>query len=171
MPYHRRMGNLRPVNRIKHVIDANATLGKATVLPTNLVSTTDTPTLGATNSCETGSKVNGIYLKVEMASNEVITGGVPNVYLMVYKNPGGNLVMPAPNAVGSNDNKKYVFHQEMIMFESKAINGNPRVLFNGVIAIPKGYRRNGPNDIIGVDILCPLVNTLICIQAHYKEFR
>ncbi len=162
---------LRPINRIKHVVDFNATLAKATVLPTNLVSTTDTPTLGATASCETGSKVNGIYLKIEMASNEVITGGVPNIYMMCYKNPGGNLVMPAPNAVGTSDNKKYVFHQEMIMFESKAINGNPRILFNGVIAIPKLYRRNGPNDLIGVDILCPLVNTLVCIQAHYKEFR
>ena len=62
--------------------------------------------------------------------------------MLVFKNPGGNLTVPANNTVGSNDNKKYVIHQEMVMLE-QSISGNPRTLFNGVIRIPRGYQRNG----------------------------
>ena len=32
--------------------------------------------------------------------------------MIVYKNPGGNLTAPAPNTIGSNDNKRFVIHQE-----------------------------------------------------------
>lgn len=130
---------------------------------------TDTPTLAATNSVETGSKVNGIYLKVEVV-NTGVTGVLANAYMMVFKNPGGNLVFPVPNSVGGNDNKKYVIHQEMVMLQM-IDNSNPRTLFNGVIVIPRGYRRNGPNDSLGISIFSPGIELNICIQAHYKEFR
>ncbi len=137
----------------------------------NLISTTDTPTLAATNSVETGSKVNGIYLKVEVASNEAQdVGAIPNVYMIISKNPGGNITQPAANAVGASDNKRYTIHQEMIMLDNK-LGGNPRILFNGVIAIPKGYRRNAPNDLLTISILSPALNIAICLQCHYKEFR
>ncbi len=173
MARFRRMGAMRPVNRIKHVIDASGTLAAATVLSQALIVATDTPTLADTDGVETGARVNGIYLKVEVASNEVLLAGIPNVYMMVWKNPGGNLVaggIPSPNAVGASDNKRFVFHQEMVMI-NKADGGNPRVLFNGVIAIPKGYRRMGPNDEIKINFISPVVDITFCIQAHYKEFR
>ncbi len=162
---------MRPINRIKHVVDNSATVAAAAALSVDLISTTDTPTLAATASVETGSKVNGIYLKVEVASNEAFdTGAIPNVYMMVFKNPGGNLTFPNANNVGPNDNKKFVIHQEMIMINN-TIGGNPRVLFNGVIAIPKGYRRNGPNDLLTVRFLSPAIDIAICLQCHYKEYR
>ena len=49
----------------------------------------------------------------------------------------------------------------------------PRVLFNGVIKIPRGYIRNGPNDRLQV-LLKAGGNSVtgdFCLQAHYKEFR
>ncbi len=49
--------------------------------------------------------------------------------------------------------------------------GNPRTIFNGVIAIPRGYRRNGPNDALTVEILAPGVPIEFCTQCHYKEYR
>ncbi len=90
--------------------------------------------------------------------------------MAIAKNPGGNLAMPNPNAVGVSDNKKYIIHQEMVMLE-QSVNGNPRTLFNGVIAIPRGYRRNGPNDQLQFLIIAPGVNINYCFQCHYKEFR
>ncbi len=33
--------------------------------------------------------------------------------------------------------------------------GNPRTIFNGVIVIPRGYRRFGPNDELQLDLLSP----------------
>ncbi len=169
MPFRSRINqSLRPVNRIKHVIDSQNATTAGTAINVNLITSTDTPTLAVTSSCETGSKVNGIYLKVEVTATS--SAALANVYLIVFKNPGGNLGVPTANAVGANDNKRYVIHQEMVMMQ-KQDGSNPRTLFNGVIAIPRGYRRNGPNDILSLSILPPGVNLDACVQCHYKEFR
>ncbi len=161
---------MRPINRIKHVVDTSATLAAATQVDNNVVNVTDTPTLGVTTSCETGSKINGIYLHVEVASTETDVGAIPNVYMAVWKNPGGNLTAPVISSTGDDDNKRFIIHQEMVMLNNIA-GGTPRVLFNGVIVIPKGMRRNGPNDLWKVSLLSPQVNIALCWQAHYKEFR
>ncbi len=163
---------MRPVNRIKHVVDSSATVAGASTNAFQLSLATDTPTLGATTSVETGSKINAFYIRLEAASNEAIDlGAIPNFYMYIWKNAGGNLTRPAVNAVGGNDNKRFVIHQEMTMIENKGQGSNPRTIFNGVIVIPKGMRRNGPNDIWEVVTLCPALNNAVCIQAHYKEFR
>ncbi len=161
---------IRPVQRIKHVIDTSATVTAATQLNTILILAKDAPVLANTTQVVTGSKINGIYLKVEVASNETDAGAIPNVYMTVWKNPGGNLAAPTVNAVGADDNKRFVIHQEMVMLNNLA-GGNPRILFNGVIAIPKGYRRFGPNDELKVSVMSTAVNIALCIQCHYKEFR
>ena len=166
------MTAMRPINRIKHVVDSSVTLGAGTALVSSIAVAGDTPTQAVTNSCQTGSKVNGIYFRIEVASNEAIDlGAIPNVYLIIGKNPGGNLVMPQPNAVGPNDNKRFIFHQEMVMIENKGQGSNGRTLFNGVVAIPKGVRRMGPQDVIFTSVLCPALDIAVCSQAHYKEFR
>ncbi len=171
MPRYRSRMSLRPINRIKHVVDLSGTLTAAAVIKNTLVAATDTPTLGNSSGVETGSKVNGIYLKVEVASNQVTeAGAIPNVYMMISKNPGNNITMPSPNAVGVSDNKRFSIHQEMVMIENQ-VAGNGRVLFNGVIAIPKGMRRFGPEDKLVCAILCPQIDIAFCIQCHYKEFR
>ncbi len=170
MARYRTNMSMRPIQRIKHVVDFSATLAAATQLDKIVVLATDTPTLAVVNEVITGSKVNGIYLKCEVGSNETDAGAIPNVYMIVTKNPGGNLTIPVPNAVGANDNKRFVIHQEMIMLNNVA-GGNPRVLFNGVIVIPKGYRRMGPNDTIVVSFFSTALNITVCLQAHFKEFR
>ncbi len=160
---------LRPINRIKHVIDKQYSEGAGVVEVTNLAVATDTPTLAVSTSVETGCTINGIYLHVEVV-NTGVTGVLANAYLMVWKNPGGNIVPPVPNAVGINDNKRFIIHQEMIMLQM-VDNSNPRTLFNGVIVLPKGYRRFAPNDALELHIFSPGVELNGCIQCHYKEFR
>ncbi len=171
VPYHRRMA-LRPINRIKHVFDSSFALVAGTQIDTVIAGATDTPVLAVTSAVETGSKINGIYLRVEVASDEAAdVGAVPQVYMALLKNPGGNITEPQANGIGASDNKRFVFHQEMVMLENTGRGGNPRTLFNGVIAVPKGYRRMAPNDQIILSIFSPAVNMVICMQAHYKEFR
>ncbi len=137
----------------------------------DLIDTKDAPVLGSPNQCETGSKVNGIYLRVEVLHSS--GAGRSNMYLSVFKNPGNNMsaTRPPPNATGADDNKRFVIHQEMIMMNGDAGNGQPRVLFNGVIKIPRGYIRNGPNDKLQLLLLTPTVLGDFCVQCHYKEFR
>ncbi len=171
MARFRRSMAMRPVNRIKHVVDGSATQAAAANGSFTLALATDTPSLANTANVETGSTVNAIYLKVECASNEVQdVGAIPNVYLIVYKDPGGNLTAIVPNAVGANDNKRYVIHQEMLMLNND-LGGNPRTLFNGVIVIPKGYKRFAPNDRLLLKVLSPALDIAVCFQCHYKEFR
>ncbi len=163
---------MMPINRIKHVVDNSATVAAAAQTFFTLALATDVPTLANTSGVETGCKVNGFYIRLEVASNEAIDlGAIPNVYMMVWKNPGGNLTAPVPNAVGANDNKRYVIHQEMTMIENKGQGSNSRTLFNGVVVIPKGMRRMGPNDRWNLEFLSPTLDIAACMQCHYKEFR
>ncbi len=162
---------LRPIHRIKHVVDSSGTATvPGTQINTVIVNTKDAPVLANTTEVETGSKINGIYLRVEVACLTTEAAAISNMYMTVMKNPGGNIVVPTGNAVGANDNKRFVIHQEMLMLQNATL-GNPRVMFNGVIAIPKGYRRNGPNDQLYVTLLSPTIDFMYCIQVHYKEFR
>ncbi len=169
--YFNRGMAIRPVQRIKHVFDSQFGAALGVNVTRTLVQATDTPVLASPAQVITGAKVNGIYLKVEASTTSGTA--LANGYMYVWKNPGGNLNQPAANAVGIDDNKKYVIHQEMIMLQKfdADVAANPRVLFNGVIAIPRGYRRFGPNDELNVVVLFPGGNADVCLQCHYKEFR
>ncbi len=168
MPRFRSRNNLRPIDRVKHVRDEQGGIIAGTQLNTTFIKAVDAPVLANTNEVVTGSTVNGFFITVEI--NGTSSGALANAYIIFWKNPGANISAPSANAVGSNDNKRYVFHQEMVMLQ-QVTNSNPRTLFKGVIAIPKGMRRMGPNDQITLSILSPGVNINYCLQAHYKEFR
>ncbi len=163
--------SLHPVHRIKHVIDQQAGLIGGTQQRFGIITAVDAPVLANPTEVETGSKVNGIYLKIE--GYATAGGALSNLYMYVYKNSGNNLQassIPDANVVGTSDNKKFVFHQEMIMMQQQTF-GNPRTLFQGVIVIPKGMRRQGINDSTEIAILSPGVNASVCFQCIYKEFR
>lgn len=50
--------------------------------------------------------------------------------------------MPSPNATGTNDNKRWIFHQEKGLAESDSW----PMVFKGVIKIPKKFHRMGAED-------------------------
>ncbi len=170
MVFRRRTNlSIRPVHRIKHVIDVQGGSAIGVNTLTNLAVAVVTPnTATGTSDVADGSKINGIYLKVEVYATS--SGALSNVYMIVLKNPAGNLGVIAPNTVGSDNDKRYVIHQEMVMVQ-RNINGNPRILFNGVIALPRGYRRFARDDKLQLRILAPGISVDFCIQCHYKEFR
>ncbi len=171
MPYRRfGGGSLRPVHRIKHVIDKQNGIVAGATQAEILIKAVDAPVLANTDEVETGSKVNGIYLKVECVRTGTESGVLSNFYIAIMKNPGFNLADVSPNTVGISDDKRYVIHQEMIMTSGQA-NSNPRTVFNGVIVIPRGYRRFGPNDQLRLIVEAPGVSFNYCAQCHYKEFR
>ncbi len=164
-----RSGNfLRPIHRIKHVVDQQFATTAGGQQNQVLIQSSDTPDLATNNEVETGSTVNGIYLKVEAYATS--SGALANAYIVIYKNPSNNISAITPNTVGVNDDKRYVIHQEMVMFQ-RVTNSNPRTLFNGVIKIPRGYKRFGPNDQLVIRVLAPGVAVDWCLQCHYKEFR
>ncbi len=164
----RSRNSLRPINRIKHVVDGQAATTAGTQIAVSLIDTVDTPLITDTDGVETGSTVNAIYLRSEAIATSA--AALPNIYMFVFKNPASALTAPEGNVVGVSDFKKYVIHQEMVMMQ-KVAPSNPRTLFNGVIVIPRGYRRNGPDDNMSVLYFSPGINFEVCTQCHYKEFR
>ncbi len=134
----------------------------------------DNPTLGTPIECAIGSTINSIFITVEGVGQEAGAGKTPNFYFFIAKNPGSNLTFPNGNAVGANDNKRFVIHQEMVMLQALASDeGVPRNIFKGVIKIPKVYRRQGPGDQLIAAFFIPStgVSVTSCLQCHYKEFR
>ncbi len=164
---------LHPVHRIKHIIDAEGSVDDTPIVTVPLVQTVDAPVLASVTQVETGSAVHGIYLHVEVLHSAGT--GRPNIYMMIFKNPGGNLSNASflPKGEGGVDNKRHVIHQEMILMSGDAGNGLPRPLFNGVIKIPKGMSRFGPSDTLNMNIVTGNAGVVAdwCLQAHYKEFR
>ncbi len=170
MVFRRRGMGMHPINRTKHVIDSQFATTLGTVVNTVICQSVDATALADTDGCLTGSTTRAIFLNVEVVSTSE-TGVLQNAYLMVAKNPGGNLTFPAPNAVGASDNKKYVIHQEMVMLDSESTTHIPRSIFKGVVVIPKHLQRNAPGDNLFVAVLTPGGTAAWCLQSHYKEFR
>ncbi len=163
-----RFQRLRPINSIKHIVDIQGGLIVATRVLNDLVKAVDAPILANTAEVVTGATVNSLYLKVECYATS--TAALANCYMYIMKNPGANLSTVNGNVVGASDIKKHVIHQEMVMLE-KNTTGLPRILFKGVIKIPRGYRRFGTNDILQIILFTPGVTVDFCIQCIYKEYR
>ncbi len=167
---YRRAIRLRPVNSIKHVVDVSFTGVAGTQVDTTVMDAVQTPVLTTPAQVAIGARVSSIYLNVECVSIETDPGAIPNVYLIVFKNPSNGLGVPVASSVGTSDNKRYVLHQEMVMVNNVA-GGNPRVLFKGVIRIPRGMARQGNDDALQIGLISTAVNCAFCIQCIYKEFR
>ncbi len=160
--------SIRPVNRIKHVFDEQGGITAGVTQNVNLIIAVDAPVLAQTNQVITGSVINSIFLIIEV--NATTSAALANAYVLIQKNPSNTLGAITPNAVGSDNEKRFVIHQEMVMLQ-QVTNSNPRTLFKGVIKIPRGYRRFGPDDRLNARILAPGVNINYCVQCHYKEYR
>ncbi len=160
--------SIRPVQSLKHVIDQQGGLVGGTKLNVPLIAADDSPAQANVTEVQTASTVNSIYLRVEVYATSTAT--LANCYMYVIKDPGGNLANVDGNAVGSSDIKKFVIHQEMVMLE-KNTTGLPRTLFQGVIRIPRGYRRMGTNDELNLVLFSPGVTCDFCVQCIYKEYR
>ncbi len=171
----RRRRMTQPVKSIKHVVDTNGSIG-GTASTTAVITTVDTPVRSSPNNVANASRVNAIFLRVEVIQ-EVAAAGIDNIYMIVFKNPGSSIGAPAVDNVGTSDNRKWIIHQEMIMTGSvlTAANAIPRTLFKGVIMLPRPYRRFGIDDelqvVIGHRTGESTQRTNFCLQCIYKEFR
>ncbi len=163
-----RFTRLRPVQSLKHIVDIQGGLGVGVTDATSLIKSVDAPVLANANEVQTGSTISSIFLNVQVSATS--TAALANVYMAVWKEPGGNLSLINPANVGTSDDKRFVIHQEMTMTEKNST-AIPRTLFKGVIKIPRGYKRFGYNDILQLTLRSPGVTMDFCIQCIYKEFR
>ncbi len=180
MPFHRRMGNsLRPVNSVKHIVEANTLTAAVTnTVILRLVAGVDTYSLADADGVPTGSRVNGFYLSVFFISEggEVATE-IPLVDWYIIHNPSNRFGttfdtanLPTPGNTGIHKNKRFILHTEKGLAGGgdASLAGVPMV-FKGVIVVPKKMRRIGEDDEF---LLCARTNfvTKICAQTIYKHY-
>ncbi len=176
---YRRALQLRPVKSLKHIVDIRTgvtTGGAVTTVP--LIEAVGTPALATPTEVADGSTVSSIYLRVEAVATNTFALQ-PALYMIVYKDPGNHLADdPAPSGTGTNENKRWVIHQEMIMLAQTVDTAGgsfPRTMFNGVIKIPRSLKRNGFGDklklLLGTQGAETTGTANICVQCIYKEFR
>ncbi len=166
----RRSNSLRPVNSIKHVVDSQlAVPGNSQVFVT-LAEGVYNAVLTEADECEVGSKINAIFLNVQVISTAETA--LNNVYFMVFKNPSGGLTPPSANIVGTSEFKKFVIHQEMVMLSDPA-DSIPSQMFKGVIVLPRHMRRMAIGDELRIAFFSPGAGNTqnACVQCIYKEFR
>ncbi len=169
---------MSPIRSIKHVVDTNGGILGGTPSTASVINTVDDPSRTVANNVTNGSRVNAIFLNVQVVM-DTKGAGVNNIYMIVFKNPGTDMNAPDVDNVGTNDNRKWIIHQEMLMLSNEHVTATqfavPRTLFKGVIRIPKSYQRNGIDDRL--DILIGHRNAEatqqsdFCLQCIYKEFR
>ncbi len=156
MPYRRggssRKLRLVTINSEKHIVEAIVAvtstntvkiIAKAVTAPSNTVDT----------DCHRGGTIKAIWISLDFCGLAA-TGAMQaqGVYLM--KNPGNNLLPPGIFAVGTSNEKKFVFKQWSAM-SMRNQDGNPPYHWEGWVKVPKRYQRMGTDDTIilvyGVD--------------------
>ncbi len=147
MPFRRRGSSrklrLLTVNTEKHVIDfaddisttnTNFIFAKAVTAPSNTIA----------DECHRGGHIKAIWISLDFCGLAG-TGVRQNTLVYLIKNPGANLTPPGVGAVGTSNEKKFVFKQwsQMTMRNQ---DGNPPYHWEGWVKVPKLYQRMGTDD-------------------------
>ncbi len=173
----RRALALRPVSSLKHVVDITTALVGTGQIVTDLAIQKDSPSTSSVNQVHTGSHIKAIFLNVQAILTVTVTTGFPSIYFYILKNPSNEIVPlnMAGDTVGSNQRRKFVIHQEMLMLSKNSADNFPRTMFKGVIKLPQRYQRFGDEDRL--QIVAQFSGTVdggataqFCIQCIYKEF-
>ncbi len=149
MPYRRggssRKLRLVTINSEKHIVEAIVAvtstnvvkiLAKAVTAPSNTVDT----------DCHRGGTIKAIWVSLDFCGLAA-TGAMQATGVYLMKNPGNNLTPPGVFAVGTSNEKKFVFKQWSSM-TMRNQDGNPPYHWEGWIKIPKRYQRMGTDDTI-----------------------
>ncbi len=159
---------MRPViNSVKHVVDNNiGTLTTNTV--EILAKAVNAPSNTVTTDCHHGSIIKAIWISLDVCGlASGVTRQVHAINLM--KNPGANLTEPGVFAVGSSNEKKFIFKQWFFM-TMLVSSGNAPFHWEGWIKIPKQYQRMGTDDTLTLTVGCTTQTGHFDYLAIYKEY-
>ncbi len=151
MPYKRggfsRKLRLVTINSEKHIVDF--VVGLTT---TNLVSLVAKAVTAPSNTidtdCHRGGHIKAIWVSIDFCGLGA-SGANDRVMAYLIKNPGDNLTPPGVFAVGTSNEKKFVFKMWTYM-AMRNQDGNPPYHWEGWVKIPKRYQRMGTDDVFSI---------------------
>ncbi len=133
-------------------------LAKAVTAPSNTITT----------DCHRGGTIKAIWVSIDFCGLRA-SGLNQDIMCYLIKNPGDNLTPPGVFAVGSSNEKKFVFKTWSAM-TMRNQDGNPPYHWEGWIKIPKRYQRMGTDDTIQFVIGANFETGHGFISAIYKEY-
>ncbi len=171
MPYRRggssRKLRLVTINSEKHVVDHEGTVTVANIT-VDVAKAVTAPSNTITTDCHRGGTIKAIWLSLDYCGLTA-SQNLQSISVYLMKDPGDNLTPPGAFAVGSSNEKKFVFKQWMSMTMRNA-DGNPPYHWEGWIKIPKRYQRMGTDDILSLTWGATNGTGHITWQAIYKEY-
>ncbi len=173
MPYRRRGSfrkalALRPIDSMKNVV--MGTIGLTTTLQQLILAVAvDAPVGTAQSEVQRGSTIKAVWLSIDFCGLAA-SGVLQRASIYLAKNPGANLIFPDAFAVGSSNEKKFVFKQwtQMTMRNQ---DGNPPYHWEGWVKIPKRYQRFGQDDTLNILGEVDSTTGHFSVQAIYKWYR
>ncbi len=171
MPYRRagfsRKLRLVTINSEKHVAEFALSTG-TTLVETILAKAVTAPDNTNPTDVHRGGTIKAIWISLDFCGLAA-TGVLQNHMCYLMKDPGANLVAPSPFAIGSSNEKKFVFKMwsQMTMRNQ---DGNPPYHWEGWVKIPKRYQRMGTDDTLVFVIEASSAAGHGFINAIYKEY-
>ncbi len=165
-----RFSSIRPVNRVKHVIDSSGTVSGTTVSANTLAMTVDVRgTPFSPVEVVVGSKINGFFLSVFMIGSTGAPQANSQNWFLIKVHTGQNAAVPVPGNTGVSEIRNQIIHEEKGVTGSG--DGTPMV-FKGVVAIPRGMRRMRSGDLWSLNLVNTDAgdNSTFCVKAIYNEF-
>ncbi len=159
------------INSIKNVVSVVTAAAVSTTTLVLVAKAVNTPSSTTATDTSNGCKIFRIYVDFTLAASAEVAVGTTNfadAYLM--KNPGDNLVEPAPTSVGTSNEKKFVIRQWKGLIGPRTQGFEP-LRFRGWIKIPKVYQRMGTDDTWQFVFKSEGVASITCTQFIYKWFR
>ncbi len=147
----RRRGMAPIITSIKNQGNFAAALAP-TVTTTVLAKAVNTPVPTVATDVSHGCLIKAIWLTID-ACGLGGTGVLNNMTAYIFKNPGDNLTEPAPQSVGTSNEKKFVIKMWRAMIMRNQ-DGNVPYHWEGWIKIPKRYQRMGTDDVWTFNINC-----------------
>ncbi len=161
----------RPIHSIKNIIDEQGGLVAGTQKLVTLADSQDNPVLATADNVEPGCRITSFFLNIQVVGTGA-AGILANAYMYIAKIPGANIPasgFPNPNATGTDNFKRQIFHTEMVM-TADTDTKIPVSLFKGVIRVPRVFQTMRNDDYIVVVLYSPGVNMNYCVQSIYKYY-
>jgi len=141
-----------------------------TVTTSDIAKAVTSPSPTVTTDVAHGCIIKAIWLEINGCGLGG-TGVLNNMGIYLMKNPGANLSSPGVFAVGSSNEKKFVFRQWFFMIMRNQ-DGNVPFHWEGWIRVPKRYQRMGTDDKFTLNFgNTSALTGHFSFQAIYKWYR
>ncbi len=167
MPFSRRRQSLPVIKSDKHEITwSNLSENASSATFISLVLGVNSADKNASNECEVGSHVKGIYLEFHFSSETVTTAKV--IHWIVIHRPANLSPASITPSLYYQVGRKYIMKRGMEMLPKDVGTVYKRIIF---VRVPRVYGRIGITDSINFVYICTSAETInACGIAIYKEF-